>query len=140
MKKKTVLFLCTGNSARSQMAEGLLRHFAGDRFDAYSAGLAPKEINPLTISVMQEIGIDIRQQTSKDVKTYLGKIRFDYVIPVCQHAEQQCPRLFIGAVCVLPWPFDDPAACEGTEEECLQRFREIRDQIAARIQQWLSAE
>ncbi len=140
MKKEKVLFLCTGNSARSQMAEAFLRKFGGDRFDAYSAGLSPREINPLTIRVMREVGIDISQQTSKDAKSYLGKVSFDYVIPVCHKAEQQCPRLFLGSSQLLPWPFDDPAACDGTEEECLQRFREIRDQIEARIRHWLSGE
>jgi arsenate reductase (thioredoxin) len=135
--RQKVLFLCTGNSARSQMAEAFLRTYGADRFDSYSAGLFAKGINPLTIKVMQEIGIDISQQSSKNVQTYLGKIRFEYVIPVCHEAEQQCPKLFPGALHVVQWAFDDPAACEGTEAECLQRFREIRDQIASRIHLWL---
>ena len=89
---------------------------------------------------MREIGIDLSQQTAKDVKTYLGKVSFDYVIPVCHKAEGQCPRLFPGALKILPWPFADPAAFVGTEEECLQQFREVRDQIAARLRLWLSSE
>ena len=136
--KERVLFLCTGNSARSQMAEAFLRHLGGDRFDVYSAGLSPRAINPLAMTVMQEIGIDISEQTSKDVKAFLGNMHFSYVIPVCHHAEEQCPRLFLGAARIVSWPFDDPATCQGSDDECLQRFRDIRDQIAARIRQWLS--
>ncbi|MGC8874232.1 MAG: arsenate reductase ArsC [Chloroflexia bacterium] len=135
--KVRVLFLCTHNSARSQMAEALLRHLAGDRFEAYSAGLEPREIHPYTLRVMEEIGVDMRGQRAKPVDEYLGKVHFGYIITVCSRAEEMCP-IFPGTAVRLSWPFEDPAAFEGTEEEKLQRFREVWDQIAARIREWIA--
>jgi arsenate reductase len=137
MAKATVLFLCTGNSARSQMAEALLRKRAGDRFDAYSAGTEPKGMNPLTVRAMNEIGIDISGQRSKGVKEYLGRLPVDYLIVVCGDAEQNCPTTWPGMRTRMFWPFDDPAAEEGTEKERLEAFRRVRDEIDVRIRNWL---
>jgi arsenate reductase (thioredoxin) len=139
MSKIKVLFLCTGNSARSQMAEALLRHYAGDAFDVYSAGLDPKAIHPLTIRVIEEIGIPLAGHYAKHVREYMGKVHFGYLITVCSAAEQQCPATFPDVSHRLHWPFDDPAAFAGTEEEKLQKFREIRDQIRQWIKMWLAA-
>ncbi len=134
--KPRVLFLCTGNSARSQMAEALLRHYAGDRFEVYSAGLEPKGVNPYTLRVMDEVGIDIRDQRSKSVSTYLGRTVFSYVITVCSNAEANCP-IFPGYTLRMHWPFDDPAAATGSDDEKMVQFRDARDRIAARIRDWL---
>ena len=136
-RKQSVLFLCTGNSCRSQMAEALLRHHASGRFEAFSAGLQPKPIHPLTVAVMEEKGIDTSLHRSKDVTEYLGRKRFDYVIIVCDGANRSCPAVFPGVNHRLFWPFDDPAAFEGGKEETLEAFRRVRDQIDARIQTWL---
>jgi len=135
-----VLFLCTGNSARSQMAEALLRHYAGDRFDVYSAGLEPKGMNPFTVRVMEEIGIPLTGQSSKDVREYMGKLHFSYLITVCANAEERCPTTFPGVSQRMHWAFDDPAVAEGTDEEKLAKFRAVRDQIARRIREWLAEE
>jgi len=134
--KAKVLFLCTGNSARSQMAEALLRKYAGDRFEAYSAGLEPKGVNPHTVRVLDEIGIDTSQHRSKSLREYLGRVNFGYLITVCSDAEQNCP-IFPGVSVRLHWPFEDPAKFEGTHEEKLAKFREVRDQISARLKAWL---
>jgi arsenate reductase (thioredoxin) len=136
MGKIKVLFLCTGNSARSQMAEAFLRRYAGDQFDAYSAGLEPRGINPYTIRVMEEIGYDLKDQSSKAVAPFLFRQHFGYVITVCARAEANCP-IFPGVPVRLSWPFEDPAALEGSEKEKLAKFREIRDQIDERVQTWL---
>lgn len=136
MDKERVLFLCTGNSARSQMAEALLRKMAGDRFEVHSAGLDPSVIHPMTIQVLQEIGIDASGQYAKPLTTYLGKVHFSYLITVCSKAEQRCP-IFPGIGQRLHWPFDDPAAFEGSEQDKLEFFRQVRDQIEIRIRQWL---
>ncbi len=138
MHKPKVLFLCTGNSARSQMAEAFLRKYGSDKFEAHSAGLTAKGIHTNTIKVMEEAGIDISEQRSKSVSEYLGKESFSYIIPVCQEAEQICPHIFLGFGKLVSWGFEDPAACEGTEEECLIKFREIRDQIEAKVKSWLT--
>jgi arsenate reductase (thioredoxin) len=138
MRKQTVLFLCTGNSARSQIAEGLLRHLASDTFDVFSAGIEPKGINPYTTHVMNEAGIDISGQRSKQVKEYMGQMFFDYLITVCSDAEQNCPQaLWSQGGKKLHWYFDDPAAVEGTDEEKLAKFQDIRDQIEAKLKVWL---
>jgi arsenate reductase (thioredoxin) len=129
MTKQTVLFLCTGNSCRSQMAEALLRARAGDRFDVYSAGSEPKGIHPLTIRVLNEIGIDTSQLRSKDVKEFLGRVAIDQLIVVCENANGSCPRIFPDMQHRLFWPFDDPPAFPGTDEEKLVKFRQVRDQI-----------
>ena len=126
-----VLFLCTGNSARSQMAEGYLRHVAADRYEALSAGVEPKGLNPLAIEAMGEIGIDISQQTSKDVVSLLGQ-HVPYVVTVCDNAKERCP-IFPGTWKFLHWSLEDPAAAEGIHEERLAVFRRVRDQIIAHI-------
>lgn len=136
-EKTRVLFLCTGNSARSQMAEAFLRKHGGDRFEAYSAGLEPKGINPYTRRVLAEVGIDMTGQSSKDLSTYLGKLHFGYLITVCSNAEERCP-VFPGMGIRLHWPFEDPAAVEGSDEEKLAAFRKVRDQIETRILEWLA--
>lgn len=131
-----VLFLCTANSARSQLAEALLRQQAGARFEVYSAGIEPGELNPFTLRALGEIGIDASNQWAKSVELYRGKMHFDYVITVCSNAEARCP-VFPGPALRLHWPFDDPAAAQGSDEEKLARFRTVRDQIAAHIAEWL---
>ncbi|NPV77862.1 MAG: arsenate reductase ArsC [Anaerolineae bacterium] len=137
MPKTRVLFLCTGNSARSQMAEALLRFYAGDHFEVFSAGLEPKGINPNTIQVMEELGCDMSSHTAKPLSQYLGKAHFGYLITVCSKAEEQCP-IFPGMGVRLHWPFEDPAAFQGSKEETLAKFRQVRDQISARVLEWLS--
>ncbi len=138
MENERVLFLCTGNTARSQMAEAFLRKYAGRHLEVYSAGLQPSEVNPYTERVMREIGIDLSGQHSKSVKEYLGKMSFSYLITVCAEAEANCPTTFPGIGQRLSWAFDDPAAVEGSEEDKLQKFREVRDQVAKRIRLWLA--
>jgi arsenate reductase len=139
MAKQRVLFLCTGNSARSQMGEALLRHYAGEQFEVHSAGLEPKGINPFTIRVMDEVGIDIRGQHSKSTREYMGRMFFHYLITVCSDADNNCPQaLWAQGGKKLHWPFDDPAAVEDTDEEKLSKFREVRDQIAAKVQRWVA--
>jgi arsenate reductase (thioredoxin) len=125
MKKTKVLFLCTHNSARSQMAEGLLRHLAGDRFEVMSAGTEATHVRPLAVRAMDEVGIDISGQESKTLDRYVGK-PFDYVITVCEEANEACP-FFPGAAERLHWSLPDPAAAQGTEEERLEVFRSVRD-------------
>ncbi len=131
--RPNVLFLCTGNSARSQMAEGYLRHAAGDRYEALSAGVAPKGLHPLAVEAMRGIGIDISQQQSKDVATLLGQ-HIPYVVTVCDHAKERCP-IFPGAWKVVHWSLEDPAAAEGSHEEKLAVFRRVRGQLIAYIDQ-----
>ena len=138
MSKQRVLFLCTGNSARSQMAEAFLREYGGIYFEPHSAGLEPKEVNPLTRKVMDEAGIDISNQTSKGIETYLGKVLFQYLITVCDDADQNCPTVWPGVNTRLHWSFEDPAKFEGTEQEKLARFREVRDSIEKKIQEWVT--
>jgi len=135
--KKRVLFLCTHNSARSQMAEGLLRHLAGDRFDAHSAGTEATAVRPLAIQAMAERGIDISDQESKTLDRYLGA-PFDAVITVCDQANEACP-LFVGARERLHWSFPDPSTATGTEEEQLAVYRDVRNDIAGRIARELIA-
>ena len=131
-----VLFLCTGNSARSQMAEGYLRHAAGDRYEALSAGIAPKGLNPLAVEAMRELGIDISRQSSKDVAALLGQ-PIAYVVTVCDHAKERCP-IFPGTFKSLHWSLEDPAAAAGTHEQQLAVFRRVRDQLIAHIDQQLA--
>ena len=135
MEKLRVLFLCTSNSARSQMAEAFLRHYAGDRFEAYSAGLYPTEIHPLTRQVMGEVGIDIGNQYAKHLKEYMGQLDFAYLIAVCSEADAQCPA-FPGMGQRLHWDLEDPVQFAGTEEEALVKFREVRDWIRQLVQEW----
>ncbi|MFN2175106.1 MAG: arsenate reductase ArsC [Anaerolineales bacterium] len=137
MKKSRVLFLCTGNSARSQMSEAFLRKYAGDRFDVFSAGLDPKGINPYTYKVMQEKGLSLNGQRSKSVKEYLANEFFHYVITVCANAEENCPTVFLGMGNHAHWNLEDPAAFFGSDEETLNKFREVRDQIEIKIKSWI---
>ena len=132
-----VLFLCTGNSARSQMAEAFLRWYGSDQFEAYSAGLEPRGIHPLTIQVMEEIGYDLSGQRSKGVREFLGSVFIHQLITVCDHAEKNCPTVWPGAIKKLHWSFEDPAAFEGSDEEKLAKFREIRDQIEWKVREWV---
>ena len=132
-----VLFLCTHNSARSQMAEGLLRTLAGNRFEAMSAGTEATHVRPLAVRVMEELGIDISGQESKTLDRYLHE-SFDHVITVCDEANKACP-FFPGAADRLHWSFEDPANAEGTEEERLAVFRSVRDCIRKRIEDDLVA-
>jgi arsenate reductase (thioredoxin) len=131
-QRSRVLFLCTHNSARSQMAEGLLRHLAGDRFEAFSAGTEATRVRPLAIMAMEEIGIDISGQESKALDRYLNE-PFDCVITVCDDANEACP-FFPWAQSRLHWSFEDPSRAEGSEEERLAVFRSVRDRIGERVQ------
>jgi arsenate reductase len=125
--KRRILILCTGNSARSQMAEGLLRHAAGDRFDVFSAGTKPLSVRPEAIAAMQELGIDISAHRSKSVNDFVGQ-QFDCVLTVCDNAKESCP-VFPGTTKVIHHTFEDPAALEGSAEEKLATFRRVRDQL-----------
>jgi arsenate reductase (thioredoxin) len=125
MEKTKVLFLCTHNSARSQMAEGLVRHLAGGRFEVMSAGTEATHVRPLAVRAMDEVGIDISGQESKTLDRYLGE-PFDYVITVCEEANEACP-FFPGAAERLHWSLPDPAAAQGTEEQRLEVFQSVRD-------------
>jgi arsenate reductase (thioredoxin) len=125
--KKRILVLCTGNSARSQMAEGLLRHDAGDRFEVESAGTKPSRVRPEAIAVMKELGIDISGHRSKSVDEFRDQ-SFDYVLTVCDNANESCP-IYPGHTNRLHHSFEDPAAAEGSEEQRLSAFRTVRDQI-----------
>lgn len=129
-----VLFVCTGNSARSIMAEALLRHHGGSDFEVFSAGTEPKGVNPLTVRVMTDAGLDIGDARSKSVDEFLGQ-GFDYVITVCDQARQACP-VFPGSHRSLHWGYEDPAAAEGSEEERLKVFRLVLTQIGTRIAQF----
>jgi arsenate reductase len=120
------------------MAEAFLKKYAGDRFEIFSAGYEPKAVNPYTTKVMAEAGIDISDQYAKSVKEFLGKIDVRYLIIVCEKAEQTCPKAFPGVLVRMFWPFDDPAAAGGSEEEKLTKFRAVRDQIEEQIKSWLS--
>ncbi len=134
---RKVLFLCTGNTARSQMGEALLRKRAGHIFEVYSAGAEPKDrIFPPVVEVMKEIGIDISANKPKGVETFLGKMVFEKVIIVCADADKKCPQIF-GPAQREFWPFEDPAAAQGSEAEILATCRKIRDQIDAKICSWL---
>ena len=133
-----VLFLCTGNSARSQMAEAFLRRYGGDDFEVHSAGLDPQGLNPLTVRVMQERGYDLSLHASKGIKEYLGKVLFQYLITVCAEAERSCPTVWPGVSHRLRWLFEDPAAFAGSEEERLAKFREVRDQIERKVKDWVA--
>ena len=130
--KKSVLILCTGNSCRSQMAEGILRHYQGREFEVFSAGTKPSHVNPTAIKVMKEIGIDISGHHSKHVDELKG-LHMDYVITVCDHAKESCP-IFPGAVKVMHWPFPDPPHSREVSEAVLEEFRNVRDMIIAKFQ------
>ncbi len=137
MSKPKVIFLCTGNSARSQMAEGLLRTLAGDEYEVFSAGVEPKgRILPDVQQVMQEAGIDISNQWSKSVTEYLGKVVFAHVVTLCAEAEDNCPAVFLNMGIHDHWPFDDPA--KFSAENRLTSTRRVRDQIEERLRLWLT--
>ena len=131
MTKKRVLILCTGNSARSQMAEGILRHIAGDRYEVESAGTIASFVRPQAMVVMKEIGIDISSHRSKCLDEFLDQ-QFDYIITVCDNANQTCPT-FPGNGTRIHWSFEDPAEAQGTEEQVLAAFRHVRDEIFQRL-------
>jgi arsenate reductase len=133
MNRKRVLFLCTGNSARSQMAEALLRSMSGDRYEAYSAGTQPKGLHPQTILTMAEVGVDVRRQTSKSVDGFFG-MPFDSVITVCDRAKESCP-VFPGARSIH-WSFEDPA--DATAEKQPELFRRVREEIRQRLEDFLA--
>ncbi len=135
-KKERVLILCTGNSARSQMAEGLLRDMAGDRFDVASAGVAPSHVRPEAIEAMRELDIDISSHRSKSVDEFVGQ-EFDYVITVCDNANRECP-VFPGRRKRIHWSFEDPAEVEGETEERLKVFRSVRNEIQQRLEVFLN--
>jgi arsenate reductase len=135
MDKERVLILCTGNSARSQMAEGILRHIAGDRFEVQSAGTAPSHVRPEAIEAMSEIGIDISSYRSKSVDEFSSQ-PFDQIITVCDNAKENCP-VFPGRANRIHWSFEDPAAVKGTETEQLDAFRRIRDEIRERLRRFV---
>jgi arsenate reductase len=130
-----VLFLCTHNSARSQMAEGFLRHLAGDRFQVASAGTQARGVNPLAVRAMAEVGVDISAQSSKTLDRFLDE-PWDHVVTVCDGAREACP-LFPRAAARVHWSFEDPSGARGSDEERLAVFRRVRDEIGARIAAWL---
>ena len=133
MTKQRLLFLCTGNSCRSQIAEGLLTNLAGDRFEAFSAGTQPTQLNPRAIQTMNELGIDISNHKSQSVEIFLDQ-KFDYVITVCDAARETCP-VFPNSKKSLHWSLEDPAEATGSEEEIMKVFRKVRDQIRKRLQE-----
>jgi arsenate reductase len=122
------------------MAEAFLRRYAGDHFESHSAGLEPKGLNSFTVKVMQEVGIDVSNQQSKGVENYLGKTLFRYLVTVCDDADQNCPTVWPGVNTRMHWSFEDPAKFEGSEEEKLAKFREIRDLIEKKIKDWLGGQ
>jgi arsenate reductase len=137
--KPRILFLCTGNSCRSHMAEGWLRHLAGDRFEALSAGSKPAGyVHPLAVQAMAEVGVDISRHRSKSIEEFAGQ-PLDVLITVCDHARESCPT-FAGAKKMLHWSFEDPARAAGNDEEKMAVFRRVRDEIRQRIADWLREE
>lgn len=130
-----VLFLCTHNSARSQMAEALLRHIGGDRFVAFSAGTEATRVHPLAVQAMANVGVDIAGARSKHLREYLGD-RFDYVITVCDAANESCP-VFPGDPQRIHWSFRDPSAAAGSDAERLRAFERVRDEITLRLRTWV---
>lgn len=135
-----VLFLCTRNSVRSQMAEAWTRHLSQGLVTVFSAGLSPSEVHPLTIQVMEEVGVSLAGARSKSVTEFLGKVAIRHAIIVCADAEKHCPSLWPFCGEVQSWPFDDPAACTGSSDERFDEFRRFRDEIRSRVSDWLAAE
>ena len=138
MKKLRVLFVCIGNRARSQMAEGFLRHLAGDRFEVYSAGTKPKGLSPITVAVMREVGIDVSAHRSKSVEEFVGE-DFDYVITVCDVARAACPR-FDRSRRQLHWGVTDPAELEAAGVVSIEAFRAARDEVRVRVEEFIRRE
>ena len=137
MEKRRVLFLCTGNTARSIMGEAILRHIAGDRFEVHSAGLEPSSVRPETLRVLEEDGYDTDGLHSKPVDAYLGQMFINYLITVCEQAEKNCPHIWPPGGERIFWPVEDPATVEGDETERLGAFRRARDDMRTRIDGWL---
>ena len=136
LTKTKVIFLCTHNAARSQMAEAFLKKYAGDYFDVYSAGFNPQPIHPLTIKVMKEIGFDLAKQQPKDLWPLAKSEHFGIIITVCRKGEEECPTM-PGASTRLYWDLEDPAGFNGTEEEKVAKFREVRDQVERKVKDFL---
>ena len=136
-EKPRVLFLCTHNAARSQMAEAILRRYAGERFEACSAGMEPTEVHPLTRTVLREADIDPSGLRAKGLQEFLGKVTVRYAVVVCEREDAICPRVFPFATHTLYWPFEDPAEVEGSPEERLAAFRRVRERISARVRRFL---
>lgn len=134
-----VLFVCSHNSARSQMAEGWLRHLAGERFEVASAGVEPGTLHPLAVEAMAEVGVDISKHHAKGIKEFLGRWSVYYLIIVCDKAAQTCPRIWPGSRERITWSFDDPSAAEGSHEERLDAFRRVRDEIRDQLDEWLAS-
>ena len=122
------------------MAEGLLRHIAGDRFEVHSAGIEPDRLQPLAVKAMQEVGIDISGQRSKSLREYMGQVHFSYLITVCSEAEKKCPTTFPGMGKRLFWDVADPVAVTGSDEERIAAFRAARDELSARLEEWLATQ
>ena len=137
MTKRRVLFVCIHNSARSQMAEGMLRAWAGDRFEVASGGTEASVVRPEAIAVMAELGIDISGHASKTIERFMGQ-PWDWLIPVCEEACEACPYV-PGAKAVLRWSFDDPAAAAGSEEQRLGEFRRVRDELVSQVHAFIAA-
>ena len=137
MTARRVLFVCTHNSARSQMAEGMLRAWAGERFEVASGGTEARGVRPEAIAVMGELGIDISGHSSKTIERFMGQ-PWDFLIPVCEEACEACPYV-PGAKSVLRWSFDDPSAATGSEEQRLAEFRRVRDEMAAQVHAFIAA-
>jgi arsenate reductase len=137
--KPCILFLCTHNAARSQIGEALLRRHAGTRYRACSAGLEPTDVHPMTKRVLEEIGVDTTFLRSKSVKELLGRVTVKAAIVVCVQAAESCPHIFPGALQIVEWPLDDPARVQGSEELQLAAFRRTRDEMDARLREWLRA-
>lgn len=139
-EKLQVLFICRHNSCRSQMAEGLLRHRFGDQFEVYSAGLEAKGMNPRVPDILGEIGIDVSDQKSEAISHYQGYLSPHYSIIVCDVDEDECPSISpFTRIDVLHWPFEDPSEFKGNEEDTFAKFREVRDQIDQRLQEWVAS-
>lgn len=139
MNRPSILVLCTGNSARSQMAQAYLSRELAGSIDVYSAGTEPaKEVHPMTLKVLEEAGFDLEDRTPKGFRQFLGHLPVHTLIIVCDGAAKACPAAWPGVMERLFWPFEDPAAAEGSEEEKLQKFREIRDQIEAKVKSYVS--
>lgn len=136
-KKKLVYFLCTGNSCRSQMADGFLKALGSEQYEVKSAGLEAHGLNPRAVQVMQEAGVDISSHTSNVIDPGILN-RADYVITLCGHADEHCPVITNKNAAKCHWGFDDPAKATGTEEEIIAKFREVRDSIKARIEEFLA--
>jgi arsenate reductase len=135
-ERQRVLFLCTGNTSRSQMAQAILREHAGDRFEALSAGLEPSEVRPEALAVLEEVGVPTEGLYSKSVDEYLGHMHIHYLITVCDHAEKNCPRIWPQGGQRVFWPVDDPARVEGPEEARLSAYRQARDELTQLIEEW----